>query len=199
MTSDQNSPVHWNLRALMADAGMFQTTDLIQPLRDHGVTLSREQVFRLVTRTPERLNIEVLAALCRIFDCGPSELITVKPPQQAAEANPASRGRRDTPIGDLRPVREVSASIITRPARDASGEIHDRMPVFLESTVWDEYLAPDKLDDAGKQDMIQLLTVESDRVAGTITSYDVDRKVNNTRTADPTDPTLIEPVDVAPE
>lgn len=37
---------------------------------------------------------------------------------------------------------QVSASIITRPARDASGEIHDRMPVFLESTMWDEYLSP---------------------------------------------------------
>ena len=92
---------------------------------------------------------------------------------------------------------QVSASIITRPARDASGEIHDRMPVFLESTGWDEYLSPDKLDDAGKADMVQLLTVESDRVAGTITSYDVDRKVNNTRTADPADPTLIERVDSA--
>lgn len=89
---------------------------------------------------------------------------------------------------------QVSASIITRPARDASGEIHDRMPVFLESDVWDEYLSPQKLDEGGKVDMIQLLTVESDRVAGTITSYDVDRKVNNTRTVDPTDPTLIEPV-----
>lgn len=89
---------------------------------------------------------------------------------------------------------EVSASIITRPARDASGEIHDRMPVFLERDVWDEYLSPDKLDEAGKLDMIQLLTVESDRVAGRIISYDVDRKVNNTHTADPTDPTLIEPV-----
>lgn len=42
----------------------------------------------------------------------------------------------------------------------------------------------------GRLHKIQLLTVESDRVA----SNDVDRKVNNTRTADPTDPTLIEPV-----
>lgn len=83
---------------------------------------------------------------------------------------------------------QLSASIITRPARDASGEIHDRMPVFLERDVWDEYLSPDKLDDGGKQDMVQLLTVESDRVAGTITSYDLDRKVNNTRTADPPTP-----------
>ena len=42
--------------------------------------------------------------------------------------------------------------------------------------------------------MIQLLNVESDRVAGTIASYDVDREVNNTRAADPTDPTLTESV-----
>lgn len=90
---------------------------------------------------------------------------------------------------------QVSAAIITRPARDASGEIHDRMPVFLEQDVWDEYLSPDKLDDAGRQDMVQLLTEESDKVAATITSYDVDRKVNNTRTADPSDPSLIEPTE----
>jgi hypothetical protein len=32
------------------------------------------------------------------------------------------------------------------------------------------------------------------RVAGRITSYDVDRKVDDTRTADSTDPTLIWPV-----
>ena len=88
----------------------------------------------------------------------------------------------------------VSASTITRPGRDASGEILDRMPVFLEHDVWDEYLSPDRLDDAGEENMIQLLTVESDRVAGTISGYDVDRKVNNTRTADPADPTLIEPI-----
>nr|WP_282837378.1 hypothetical protein [Microbacterium flavum] len=67
------------------------------------------------------------------------------------------------------------------------------MPVFLEYSVWDEYLSPGKLDEASKADMVQLLTVESDRVAGTIASYDVDRKV--TRTADPTDPTLIEPLE----
>lgn len=90
---------------------------------------------------------------------------------------------------------QVSAAIITRPARDASGEIHDRMPVFLETNVWDQFLSPDKLDDDGRHDMVQLLTVESDKVAATITAYDVDRKVNNTRTADPTDPTLIEPLE----
>ena len=89
---------------------------------------------------------------------------------------------------------EVSMSIITREAKDASGEIHDRMPVFLEPDVWDEYLAPVKLDDAGKADMVALLTGESDKVASSISSYEVDRKVNNSRTANPDVATLIEPL-----
>ena len=86
-------------------------------------------------------------------------------------------------------------SIITREARDASGEIHDRMPVFLERDAWDEYLAPVKLDDDGKQQMVALLTAESEKVASTISNYEVDRRVNNSRTVDPGDPTLIEPLD----
>ena len=89
---------------------------------------------------------------------------------------------------------EVSAAIITRPARDASGEVHDRMPVFLEPAAWDEFLTPDKLDAAGKEAMVQLLSDESDKVASTIQSYEVDRRVNNSRTADPADKTLIDPI-----
>ncbi|HWD63159.1 MAG TPA: SOS response-associated peptidase [Humibacter sp.] len=89
---------------------------------------------------------------------------------------------------------QVSTAIITREARDASGEIHDRMPVFLERDVWEEFLAPGKLDDGGKQHMVQLLTAESEKVAGTIVGYEVDPRVNNSRTVDPTDPSLVEPL-----
>ena len=41
--------VRWNLRALMADRGMFATSDLVPLLAERGVHLSREQVYRLVT------------------------------------------------------------------------------------------------------------------------------------------------------
>jgi putative SOS response-associated peptidase YedK len=34
----------------------------------------------------------------------------------------------------------VSTAIVTREARDASGDVHDRMPVFLEKTEWDDWL-----------------------------------------------------------
>ena len=90
---------------------------------------------------------------------------------------------------------QVSTAVITRESRDASGELHDRMPVFLQRDVWDEFLSPERLDEAAKQDMVQLLTAESEKVSGTITSYEVDPRVNNSRAVDPDDPTLIRPLD----
>lgn len=65
----------WHLRRLMAERGMFQTTELVPLLAERGVRLSREQVYRLVTGTPVRLNLHTLAALCDILDCRPGELV----------------------------------------------------------------------------------------------------------------------------
>jgi DNA-binding Xre family transcriptional regulator len=65
----------WHLRRLMADRGMFATTELVPHLAQRGVELSREQVYRLVTGTPERLNLAVLVALCDILDCRADDLI----------------------------------------------------------------------------------------------------------------------------
>jgi DNA-binding Xre family transcriptional regulator len=65
----------WHLRRLMADKDMYATTDLRPLLAERGIVLSREQVYRLVTRTPERLSLATLAALCDILGCEPGELI----------------------------------------------------------------------------------------------------------------------------
>jgi len=67
--------VRWNLRAVMAQKGLFATSDLVPLLASRGVVLSREQVYRLVTKTPQRLNLVTLGALCDIFECSPNELI----------------------------------------------------------------------------------------------------------------------------
>ena len=42
----------WHLRRLMAERGRFATTELRPLLAERGVVLSREQVYRLVVRTP---------------------------------------------------------------------------------------------------------------------------------------------------
>ncbi|MBX3193784.1 MAG: SOS response-associated peptidase [Microbacteriaceae bacterium] len=89
---------------------------------------------------------------------------------------------------------QVSAAIITREARDASGEVHDRMPVFLPPEHYDRWLDSEKLGDAQRDELVALLDAVSAGVAATIASIAVDRRVNNSRTADPRDATLIEPV-----
>jgi DNA-binding Xre family transcriptional regulator len=70
--------IRWNLRKLMAARDMFQTTDLVPLLAERGISLSREQVFRLVTQPPQRLSMDTLAALCDILECTPNDLIEVE-------------------------------------------------------------------------------------------------------------------------
>ena len=65
----------WRLRDLMADEQMFQTSNLVPLLAERGITLSREQVYRLVTHPPQRLSMDVLVALCDILGCTPNDLI----------------------------------------------------------------------------------------------------------------------------
>lgn len=48
---------HWHLRQRMAEHGLFVTTDLVPLLAERGVTLSREQVYRLVVGRPQRLSL----------------------------------------------------------------------------------------------------------------------------------------------
>ena len=90
---------------------------------------------------------------------------------------------------------EVSTAIITREARDASGEVHERMPTFLQPAQYDRWLDSEKLtDDAQRDELLAMLDGVSTEVASTITTYEVDRRVNNSRTVDPQDASLLDPV-----
>ena len=90
----------WHLRRLMADNDMYATTQLGPLLAERGVTLSREQVYRLVTGIPERLSLATLAALCDILGCGPGDLVEPVP-GTAAPGKPAAVAPKPAP----RPVR----------------------------------------------------------------------------------------------
>ncbi len=87
--------ISWHLRLRMAEKGLFQTSDLVPLLAERGVHLSREQVFRLVTQTPQRLSMDALAALCDILGCQPNDLIEVQvvnaEVRKAAGRDPAAR------------------------------------------------------------------------------------------------------------
>ena len=91
---------------------------------------------------------------------------------------------------------EVSTAIITTEGRDASGEVHDRMPVFLTPDVYDQWLDPHKLEtDAQKDETVAMLERVAAGVATTITAYEVDRRVNSSAKVDPSDETLIAPLE----
>jgi DNA-binding Xre family transcriptional regulator len=94
----------WNLRRVMADRGMFATTDLIDPLGKRGIALSSSQVYRLVVERPERLSLKILMALLDILDCTMDDLI-----EPVATVSAAIRAKKaigtDNGVGDLRPKR----------------------------------------------------------------------------------------------
>lgn len=67
----------WRLWQLMTERGMSQIADLMPLLAERGVTLSTQQVFRLVTHPPRRLSVDTLAALCDSLSCQPSDIIEI--------------------------------------------------------------------------------------------------------------------------
>lgn len=96
----------WHLRQVMADRGMFATTDLLGPLAARGIRLSSSQVYRLVVERPERLSLKILMALLDILDCSMTDLI-----EPVALAGGRSRtaktagGGGAAGVGQLRPRR----------------------------------------------------------------------------------------------
>lgn len=95
----------WHLRAVMADRGMFATTDLIEPLAARGIRLSSSQVYRLVVERPERLSLKVLMALLDILDASMGELIEPVAAGGQAPRPKAAAGGGDPGVGTLRPKR----------------------------------------------------------------------------------------------
>jgi DNA-binding Xre family transcriptional regulator len=103
----------WNLRKIMATRDMFATTDLVPLLAERGIRLSREQVFRLVTTTPQRLSLDTLAALCDSLDVGVEEGFTslgIQKPRGGEYSAPALLDARkpSAPHGESQPTQDHS-------------------------------------------------------------------------------------------
>lgn len=109
----------WNLRIKMAEHGMFSTTDLHPHLADRGITLSREQVYRLVTGHPQRLSMDILCALCDILECTPNDLIApkvIEAPRTAASGHSGTTA--PVAAANVTPLRNRRTKI-TRPGGNA--------------------------------------------------------------------------------
>ena len=99
---------HWHLRKVMGEHGMFATTDLVPLLADRGVVMNSSQVYRVVSGTPERMNMQLLAALCDIFACTPGDLI------EPYVVSSSRRGRKTGTTGKAKP---PTSGITNRPTR----------------------------------------------------------------------------------
>jgi hypothetical protein len=96
----------WRLREVMAAHGLFNASDLVPLLAERGITLSAVQVWRLVTQTPERLSLPVLAALCDIFEVTPAQLIATRAENVAPARKAATSGEAGvTDLAAFRPTR----------------------------------------------------------------------------------------------
>jgi DNA-binding Xre family transcriptional regulator len=98
--------MRWHLRQVMAARGIFQTSELVPLLAERGVHLTRQYVHRLVTTAPQRINTDLLAALCDILDCEPNDLLEpVVEPVEPAKTGTGEGPTEGLGIGDLRPIR----------------------------------------------------------------------------------------------
>lgn len=99
----------WKVREFMARSHIYNSKELTELLRQRGITLSPTQVWRLVTKDPERISFAVLGALCDILGVQVNELIVFT----ASDTRTVRRktvGAEDLP--DLRDYRPVRARII---------------------------------------------------------------------------------------
>jgi hypothetical protein len=111
MAAKRQVSYQWRLREVMAAAGLFNASDLEPLLAERGIALSSVQVWRLVTQTPERLSLPVLAALCDIFGVTPAQLIATRaenvPARRRVSGGSGGGGGKEavTDLNALRPAR----------------------------------------------------------------------------------------------
>ena len=145
MTAARQVSYQWRLREVMATHGLFNATDLEPLLAERGIHLSSVQVWRLVTQTPERLSLPVLAALCDIFETDAAELIAT-----TARNTPARKSRRRR-RGSDGPERGPAPP---RPAAAHPAMTTDRDPAVILIT---------GIQAAGKSTVAQLLAEQLPR------------------------------------
>lgn len=59
----------------MAQKGIWKSTDLTKLLNAYGINISVSMVSRIVEKMPDRINTQVLDAICDILECTSSEIM----------------------------------------------------------------------------------------------------------------------------
>lgn len=96
----------FHVRELMARAGIRSSRDLVDPLRDRGITLSESQINRIVAHNPDRIAFKVLVALCDVFGVEMNELVTYTSADVRTQRRKVAGDGSEIPLMEAyRPVR----------------------------------------------------------------------------------------------
>ena len=95
----------WNIRQVMAKQGIFQTSELVPLLKERGIHLTRQYVGGGVAGAPERVNADLLAAVCDVLGWAAAGLLQLEAAETKTLSVPKAIGEKGPGIGDLRPVR----------------------------------------------------------------------------------------------
>ena len=144
----RHASMQWNLRQVMADRGIFQTSELVPLLAERGVHISREHVYRLVTKAPQRVNLDILAALCDALLCDPGDLMTpvitdtlAKTGSDDTATTARNVGRswgrfgRSEPPSDVPPTTDLAAHRCNRRPTGPPRRRHPQPQIELQSQI----------------------------------------------------------------
>ncbi|WP_431049682.1 helix-turn-helix domain-containing protein [Roseateles sp. L2-2] len=80
MTEKASVDLVWRLHTVMSERGIRSSTELHRRIVPYGIDITSHQLARIVAKLPERLNMQVLAALMTELDCEASDLIRASAP-----------------------------------------------------------------------------------------------------------------------
>jgi putative transcriptional regulator len=96
--------MHWNLRMVAAQRGIWRSSDLRRLLSDAGLAISAGKMSYLWSGRPISIRLDDLEVICQVLDCEPSELLLRDQPAQARPADAATEAAASPPApASIRP------------------------------------------------------------------------------------------------
>jgi putative transcriptional regulator len=89
--------MQWNLRMVAAQRDLWRCSDLREALLAHGIDISTKKMLRLWSGDPISVRLDVIAALCKVLDCEPNDLML---PDAVVPAPKTATARRTAPVRD---------------------------------------------------------------------------------------------------
>lgn len=127
--------VRWRLRVMMAERGITTVTELGRRLQRVGLTMSSQQLTRIASEKPQRLNMQLLEGLLTVLNCRPEDLFQIQepaasasPPGKEASAAPAEAGRRSRSARGPRK-RKARQPVPAEPIDEIAGPVVTPFPI----------------------------------------------------------------------